>query len=122
MLFNVDIDFNEYDLYTMELENKLNQKMMSLGYAIKSRINTQYDIILQYYKLEGRDNGYIEYNVSFTYYTRDLQNYILEKIELAKNEKVNDVINISNREEMMKILPKNEDLKNLYENGDLGGV
>jgi hypothetical protein len=122
MLFNVDIDFNEYDLYTMELENKLNQKMMSLGYAIKGRINTQYDIILQYYKLEGRDNGYIEYNVSFTYYTRDLQNYILEKIELAKNEKVNDVINISNREEMMKILPKNEDLKNLYENGDLGGV
>lgn len=122
MLFNVDIDFNEYDLYTMELENKLNQKMMSLGYAIKGRINTQYDIILQYYKLEGKDNGYIEYNVSFTYYTRDLQNYILEKIELAKNEKVNDVINISNREEMMKILPKNEDLKNLYENGDLGGV
>lgn len=122
MLFNVDIDFNEYDLYTMELENKLNQKMMSLGYAIKGRINTQYDIILQYYKLEGKYNGYIEYNVSFTYYTRDLQNYILEKIELAKNEKVNDVINISNREEMMKILPKNEDLKNLYENGDLGGV
>lgn len=122
MLFDVDIDFNEYDLYTMELENKLNQKMMSLGYAIKGRINTQYDIILQYYKLEGKDNGYIEYNVSFTYYTRDLQNYILEKIELAKNEKVNDVINISNREEMMKILPKNENLKNLYENGDLGGV
>ncbi len=122
MLFNVDIDFNEYDLYTMELENKLNQKMMSLGYAIKGRINTQYDIILQYYKLEGRDNGYIEYNVSFTYYTRDLQNYILEKVELAKNEKVNDIIDISNREKMMKILPKNEDLKNLYENGDLGGV
>lgn len=122
MLFNVDIDFNEYDLYTMELENKLNQKMMSLGYAIKGRINTQYDIILQYYKLEGRDNGYVEYNVSFTYYTRDLQNYILEKIELAKNEKVNDIIDISNREEMMKILPKNEDLKNLYENGDLGGI
>ena len=122
MLFNVDIDFNEYDLYTAELENKLNQKMMSLGYAIKGRINTQYDIILQYYKLEGRDNGYIEYNVSFTYYTRDLQNYILEKVELAENEKVNEIINISNREEILKVLPKNELLEKIYENGDLGGV
>ena len=122
MLFNVDIDFNEYDLYTAELENKLNQKMMSLGYAIKGRINTQYDIILQYYKLEGRDNGYIEYNVSFTYYTRDLQNYILEKVELAKNEKVSEIINISNREEILKVLPKNELLEKIYENGDLGGV
>ena len=122
MLFNIDIDFNEYDLYTVELENKLNQKMMNLGYSVKGRINTQYDIILQYYKLEGRDNGYIEYNVSFTYYTRDLQNYILEKVELAKNEKVNEIINISNREEILKVLPKNELLEKIYENGDLGGV
>lgn len=122
MLFSVGIDFNEYDLYTVDLENKLNQKMMSLGYVVKGKIFTQYDIILQYYKLDGKDNGYIEYNVSFTYYTRDLQNYILEKVELSKNEKVNEVINISNREEMMKILPKNETLKKIYENGDLGGV
>lgn len=122
MLFSVGIDFNEYDLYTVDLENKLNQKMMGLGYVVKGKIFTQYDIILQYYKLDGKDNGYIEYNVSFTYYTRDLQNYILEKVELSKNEKVNEVINISNREEMMKILPKNETLKKIYENGDLGGV
>ena len=121
MLFNVGIDFNEYDLYTMELENKLNQKMMGLGYAIKGRINTQYDIILQYYKLEGKENGYIDYNVSFTYYTRDLQNYILEKVELAENKKVSEIINISNREEILKVLPKNNDLEDLYKNGELGG-
>ena len=43
MLFNIDIDFNEYDLYNFELELKLNQKMMDLGYSLKMKINTQYD-------------------------------------------------------------------------------
>lgn len=45
MLFDIGIDFNEYDLYTFELEQKLNQKMMDLGYSLKMKINTKYDII-----------------------------------------------------------------------------
>ena len=48
MLFDVAIDFNEYDLYTMELEQKLNQKMMNNQYLFKGRIGTKRNIILQY--------------------------------------------------------------------------
>lgn len=124
MLFNVDIDFNEYDLYNFDLERKLNQKMIDLGYSLKMRINTQYDIIFQYFKLESNEdgNGYIEFGVSFTYYSRDLETFILEKVELSKIEKTSEMIDISNREEVIKTLPKNELLKKIYENGNLGGV
>ena len=124
MLFDVGIDFNEYDLYNFELEQKLNQKMMDLGYSLKMKINTQYDIIFQYFKLESNENGngYIEFGVSFTYYSRDLQTFILEKVELSKTEKTSEMIDISNREEIIKTLPKNELLEKIYENGDLGGV
>ena len=124
MLFDVGIDFNEYDLYNFELEQKLNQKMMDLGYSLKMKINTQYDIIFQYFKLESNENGngYIEFGVSFTYYSRDLQTFILEKVELSKTEKTNEMIDISNREEIIKTLPKNELLNKIYENGNLGGV
>lgn len=124
MLFNVGIDFNEYDLYNFELEQKLNQKMMDLGYSLKMKINTQYDIIFQYFKLESNENGngYIEFGVSFTYYSRDLQTFILEKVELSKTEKTSEMIDISNREEVIKTLPKNELLNKIYENGNLGGV
>ena len=124
MLFDVGIDFNEYDLYNFELEQKLNQKMMDLGYSLKMKINTQYDIIFQYFKLESNENGngYIEFGVSFTYYSRDLQTFILEKVELSKTEKTSEMIDISNREEIIKTLPKNELLGKIYENGSLGGV
>ena len=124
MLFDINIDFNEYDLYNFELEQKLNQKMMDLGYSLKMKINTQYDIIFQYFKLESNENGngYIEFGVSFTYYSRDLQTFILEKVELSKTEKTSEMIDISNREEIIKTLPKNELLEKIYENGDLGGV
>lgn len=124
MLFKINIDFNEYDLYNFELEQKLNQKMMDLGYSLKMKINTQYDIIFQYFKLKSNEdgNGYIEFGVSFTYYSRDLQTFILEKVELSKTEKTSEMIDISNREEIIKTLPKNELLEKIYENGDLGGV
>ena len=124
MLFDVNINFDEYDLYNFELEQKLNQKMMDLGYSLKMKINTQYDIIFQYFKLESNEdgNGYIEFGVSFTYYSRDLQTFILEKVELSKTEKTSEMIDISNREEIIKTLPKNELLEKIYENGDLGGV
>lgn len=124
MLFDVNINFDEYDLYNFELEQKLNQKMMDLGYSLKMKINTQYDIIFQYFKLESNENGngYIEFGVSFTYYSRDLQTFILEKVELSKNEKTSEMIDISNREEIIKTLPKNELLDKIYEKGDLGGV
>lgn len=124
MLFDINIDFNEYDLYNFELEQKLNQKMMDLGYSLKMKINTQYDIIFQYFKLESNEdgNGYIEFGVSFTYYSRDLQTFILEKVELSKTEKTSEMIDISNREEIIKTLPKNELLEKIYENGNLGGV
>ena len=124
MLFDININFNEYDLYNFELEQKLNQKMMDLGYSLKMKINTQYDIIFQYFKLVSNENGngYIEFGVSFTYYSRDLQTFILEKVELSKNEKTSEMIDISNREEIIKTLPKNELLEKIYENGDLGGI
>lgn len=124
MLFEINIDFNEYDLYNFELEQKLNQKMMDLGYSLKMKINTQYDIIFQYFKLESNENGngYIEFGVSFTYYSRDLQTFILEKVELSKTEKTSEMIDISNREEIIKTLPRNELLGKIYENGNLGGV
>lgn len=124
MLFDVNINFDEYDLYNFELEQKLNQKMMDLGYSLKMKINTQYDIIFQYFKLESNEdgNGYIEFGVSFTYYSRDLQTFILENVELSKIEKTSEIIDISNREEIIKTLPKNELLEKIYENGDLGGV
>ena len=124
MLFDVGKDFNEYDLYNFELEQKLNQKMMDLGYSLKMKINTQYDIIFQYFKLESNEkgNGYIEFGVSFTYYSRDLQTFILEKVELSKTEKTSEMIDISNREEIIKTLPKNELLNKIYENGSLGGI
>lgn len=124
MLFDVNINFDEYDLYNFELEQKLNQKMIDLGYSLKMKINTQYDIIFQYFKLVSNENGngYIEFGVSFTYYSRDLQTFILEKVELSKTEKTSEMIDISNREEIIKTLPKNELLEKIYENGDLGGV
>lgn len=124
MLFEININFDEYDLYNFELEQKLNQKMMDLGYSLKMKINTKYDIIFQYFKLESNEdgNGYIEFGVSFTYYSRDLQTFILENVELSKTEKTSEMIDISNREEIMKTLPKNELLEKIYENGNLGGV
>ena len=121
MLFDVAIDFNEYDLYTMELEQKLNQKMMNNQYLFKGRIGTERDIILQYYKLFSIENVLYEYTVSFTYYSRDLQTFILEKVELRKKVEESEIINISNREEMMKRLPKDKNLESLYELGELGG-
>ena len=36
MLFNIDIDFNEYDLYNFELEQKLNQKNDGFRIFIKN--------------------------------------------------------------------------------------
>lgn len=122
MLFDLDIDFNEYDLYNEETKNKLNQKMMSLGFVFKGEIPTRDDIILQYYKLDSTGNGeLIEYLVSFTFYTRDVMNYILEKVELSRTIKENEIIEISNREDWLKKLPKNENLENLYEEGRFGG-
>lgn len=121
MLFDVAIDFNEYDLYTVELEQKLNQKMMDNQYVFKGKIVTERDIIIQYYKMFSVDNVLYEYVVSFTYYSRDLQTFILEKVELRKDTKESEIINISNREEVMKILPKDKNLESLYELGKLGG-
>lgn len=121
MLFDVAIDFNEYDLYTVELEQKLNQKMMDNQYVFKGKIVTERDIIIQYYKMFSVDNVLYEYVVSFTYYSRDLQTFILEKVELKKKVEESEIINISNREEVMKILPKDENLDSLYELGELGG-
>ena len=121
MLFDIAIDFNEYDLYTVELEQKLNQKMMDNQYSFKGRINTERDIILQYYRLFSIENTVYIYTVSFTYYSRDLQTFILEKVELTKEVKESEIINISNREEVMKMLPKDENLDSLYELGELGG-
>lgn len=122
MLFDLDIDFNEYDLYNEETKNKLNQKMMSLGFVFKGEIPTRDDIILQYYKLDSTGSGeLIEYLVSFTFYTRDVMNYILEKVELSRTIKENEIIEISNREDWLKKLPKNENLENLYEEGRFGG-
>lgn len=121
MLFDVAIDFNEYDLYTVELEQKLNQKMVDSQYIFKGKITTERDIILQYYRLFSIENVLYEYTVSFTYYSRDLQTFILEKVELRKKVEESEIINISNREEVMKILPKDENLDSLYELGELGG-
>lgn len=123
MLFDLDIDFNEYDLYNEETKNKLNQKMMSLGFVFKGEIPTRDDIILQYYKLNSLENDkLIEYLVSFTYYTRDVLNYILENVELSETVKKNEIINISNRENWLGKLPKNKNLENLYEQGRFGGI
>ena len=121
MLFDVAIDFNEYDLYTVELEQKLNQKMMDNQYVFKGKVSTQRDIILQYYRMFSIENTVYVYTISFTYYSRDLQTFILEKVELTKEVKESEIINISNREEVMKILPKDENLDSLYELGELGG-
>lgn len=123
MLGNLEIDFNEFDLYNEDTKNKLNQKMMSMGYALKSEIPTRDDIILQYYKLDStKDNKLLEYLITFTYYTRDTINYILENVNFSLNTKESEVIEISNREEWLKKLPKNENLDNLYEQGRFGGV
>ena len=121
MLFDIAIDFNEYDLYNIDLEQKLNQKMVDNQYVFKGRISTEKDIILQYYRLFSVGNVLYEYVVSFTYYSRDLQTFILEKVELRKDTKESEIINISNREEVMKMLPKDENLDSLYELGELGG-
>lgn len=121
MLFDVAIDFNEYDLYNTELEQKLNQKMMDNQYSFKGKIVTERDIILQYFKLFSIDNTVYEYIISLTYYSRDLQTFILEKVELRKDTKESEIINISNRKEIMKLLPKNENLESLYKLGELGG-
>lgn len=121
MLFDVAIDFNEYDLYNTELEQKLDQKMMDNQYSFKGKIVTERDIILQYFKLFSIDNTVYEYIISLTYYSRDLQTFILEKVELRKDTKESEIINISNREEVMKLLPKNENLESLYKLGELGG-
>lgn len=123
MLFDLDIDFNEYDLYNEETKNKLNQKMMSLGFVFKGEIPTRDDIILQFYKLNSTiDNKLIEYLISFTYYTRDVMNYILEKVELSRTIKENEIINISNREDWLKKLPENKNLENLYKQKRFGGI
>ena len=123
MLGNLEIDFNEFDLYNEDTKNKLNQKMMRMGYALKSEIPTRDDIILQYYKLDStKDNKLLEYLITFTYYTRDTINYILENVNFSLNTKESEVIEISNREEWLKKLPKNENLDNLYEQGRFGGV
>lgn len=123
MLGNLEIDFNEFDLYNEDTKNKLNQKMMSMGYALKSEIPTRDDIILQYYKLDStKTNKLLEYLITFTYYTRDTVDYILESVNISLNTKENESIKISNRDEWLKKLPKNENLDNLYEQGRFGGV
>lgn len=123
MLGNLDIDFNEFDLYNEDTKNKLNQKMMSMGYALKSEIPTRDDIILHYYKIDStKDNKLLEYLITLTYYTRDTIDYILESVNFSLNTKESEVIEISNREEWLKKLPKNENLDNLYEQGRFGGV
>lgn len=122
MLGNLEIDFNEFDLYNEDTKNKLNQKMMSIGYALKSEIPTRDDIILQYYKLDStKTNKLLEYLITFTYYTRDTIDYILESVNISCNTKEDEFIEISNREEWLKKLPKNENLNNLYEQGRFGG-
>ena len=121
MLFDVAIDFNEYDLYNTELEQKLNQKMMDNQYAFKGKVTTERDIILQYFRLFSIDSTVYEYTISLTYYSRDLQTFILEKVELRRDTKESEIINISNREEVMKMLPKDENLESLYKLGELGG-
>ena len=123
MLGNLEIDFNEFDLYNEDTKSKLNQKMMSMGYALKSEIPTRDDIILQYYKINStKDNKLLEYLITLTYYTRDTIDYILESVNFSLNTKESEVIEISNREEWLKKLPKNENLDNLYEQGRFGGV
>lgn len=123
MLGNLDIDFNEFDLYNEDTKSKLNQKMMSMGYALKSEIPTRDDIILQYYKLDStKTNKLLEYLITFTYYTRDTVDYILENVDISCNTKESELIEISNREDWLKKLPKNENLDNLYEQGRFGGV
>lgn len=123
MLGNLEIDFNEFDLYNEDTKNKLNQKMMSMGYALKSEIPTRDDIILQYYKLDStKTNKLLEYLITFTYYTRDTVDYILESVNISLNTKENEFIKISNRDEWLKKLPKNKNLDNLYEQGRFGGV
>ena len=122
MLNNLEIDFNEFDLYNEDTKNKLNQKMISMGYALKSEIPTRDDIILQYYKIDStKDNKLLEYLITLTYYTRDTIDYILESVNISLNTKESEVIEISNREEWLKKLPKNENLDNLYEQGRFGG-
>ena len=122
MLGNLEIDFNEFDLYNEDTKNKLNQKMMSMGYALKSEIPTRDDIILQYYKLDStKTNKLLEYLITFTYYTRDTIDYILENVDISCNTKESELIEISNREDWLKKLPKNENLDNLYEQGRFGG-
>ena len=123
MFNNLDIDFNEFDLYNEDTKNKLNQKMMSMGYVLKSEIPTRDDIILQYYKIDStKDNKLLEYLITLTYYTRDTIDYILESVNFSLNTKESEVIEISNRGEWLKKLPKNENLDNLYEQGRFGGV
>lgn len=123
MLGNLEIDFNEFDLYNEDTKNKLNQKMMSMGYALKSEIPTRDDIILQYYKLDStKDNKLLEYLITLTYYTRDTIDYILESVDISCNTRENELIEISNREDWLKKLPKNENLDNLYEQGRFGGI
>lgn len=123
MLGNLEIDFNEFDLYNEDTKDKLNQKMMSMGYVLKSEIPTRDDIILQYYKIDStKDNKLLEYLITLTYYTRDTIDYILESVNFSLNTKESEVIEISNREEWLKKLPKNENLDNLYEQGRFGGV
>lgn len=122
MLGNLEIDFNEFDLYNEDTKVKLNQKMLSLGYALKSEIPTRDDIILQYYKIDStKDNKLLEYLITLTYYTRDTIDYILENVNFSLTTKESKVIEISNREEWLKKLPKNENLDNLYEQGRFGG-
>lgn len=123
MLDNLEIDFNEFDLYNEDTKNKLNQKMMSMGYALKSEIPTRDDIILQYYKLDStKTNKLLEYLITFTYYTRDTVDYILESVNISLNTKENEFIKISNRDEWLKKLTKNKNLDNLYEQGRFGGI
>lgn len=123
MFNNLEIDFNEFDLYNEDTKNKLNQKMMSMGYVLKSEIPTRDDIILQYYKIDStKDNKLLEYLITLTYYTRDTVDYILESVDISCNTKENELIEISNREDWLKKLPKNENLDNLYEQGRFGGV
>lgn len=123
MFNNLEIDFNEFDLYNEDTKSKLNQKMMSMGYALKSEIPTRDDIILQYYKLDStKTNKLLEYLITFTYYTRDTIDYILENVDISCNTKESELIEISNREDWLKKLPKNENLDNLYEQGRFGGV
>lgn len=123
MFNNLEIDFNEFDLYNEDTKNKLNQKMISMGYALKSEIPTRDDIILQYYKIDStKDNKLLEYLITLTYYTRDTIDYILESVNFSLNTKESEVIEISNREDWLKKLPKNENLDNLYKQGRFGGI